>query len=175
MTSTRDAPPPRGAARPLWRSPGAIALLVIVGVPLILTIMWLNGAAPGDQSAPTAWENRAEMNEVLAETGRLLDVELHEEPVAHLPLTCTRNDGRSGTSYFLSRLAIDEPADADALTAVVAEHWKGLGYSVDTSRSGAVTAITQRGAVLEFVASTLGVSLGGETSCALRDGAPTTD
>lgn len=173
MTATTQRPeaaPHHPGRRWVWVAvASAVALTVAVAAMVV-------GCGDGDDSGPpepTAWDNRAELDRVLRETADAAGITTTEEPVSEGSLPCERNDGRSGSSYFLQTLTAPGPvADADAILDAVAEQWDGLGYTVDSSLDGAVTALTPDGAVLQAAASQMGARLGGETLCARQDGAP---
>lgn len=165
MTQTGTEPRSRARRRLVW---------VVVAAALVLVVAVVATRDRGvDPLEPTAWDNRAELDEVLRETATVAGISVVDEPVAEHALQCERNDGRTGASYFLHTLTAPGPVAAvDTVLDAVAEHWTSLGYGVDASRLGRVTALTPDGAVLDASGSQFGVRLDGETLCALSSGAP---
>ncbi len=136
----------------------------------------LTGGDAQEEGPPeqTAWDSRVELDRVLVATAEAAGVAVTEDDVPMGTVACRRNDGRSGTSYFLQTLTAPGPVpDADAILDAVATHWASLGYAVDATPEAGVDAFTPNGAVLEASATRFGVRLTGQTLCALEDGAPT--
>ena len=151
----------------------AVVVLVIALVTLlVIQIRAHQAQADNDAQETSAWEERGVLDQVLVGTAAHVGIDGERPEVRETALTCTRNDGRQGWSYFLHKTEAGPVPNIDSLTEQVARYWESLGYAADQSRSGAVTAETPDGAVLFLVAGSGGVQLSGETGCALTDGAP---
>jgi hypothetical protein len=174
------APPsPTRLSWSVWVS--AVAVLVAVaGVMSFVVIQQRADAARrerADAAESTAWENRVEMDQVVAETARLLGIETAPSSSDEAPLTCQRRDGRRGVSLFLHKVEGAPPHDPEAQLMEVAEKWAADGYAVPAVGGGPggvwrATAETPEWAILEAATGPGGTVISGETMCALTDGRP---
>lgn len=90
-----------------------MVLVLAVGYLLVMKVLRDEGIAPGYLDEESAWENRQELDRVLAETAELAGVDGKLDPVSENSLTCERNDGRDGVSYFLHTIATDRGMHVD--------------------------------------------------------------
>lgn len=178
--------PPTGAdpvrrRRLVWVSIVAgVAVVALVALAVSARVTADRERAERDAAAPTAWEDRVEMNQVLIDTARLLGITSDPLPVRETPLTCVRRDGRYGVSYFLHELEGEPLDDPQGALDDVAQFWADAGYAV-SGVGGVVgggvwrvSAETKDGAIVEAATGPGATIVSGETGCFLRDGGPAT-
>lgn len=129
-----------------------------------------------DAAEPTAWDAREELEAVIVQTAEAIDLHVAPEVGIDSAQACERRDGRIGVFYSLAAIkSDDELPDTDAALQTISSLWTGLGYTgSDGVAAGALalSARTPTGAVLTTIAGPGGISITGETHCALVDGRP---
>lgn len=177
MNATPTATDPVRRRRLVWVS-------IVAGgavVALIAAVVSARVAADRERSErdaaePTAWENRAAMDQVLVDTALLLGIEGEVQPEREAPLVCVRRDGRQGVSYLLHEVRGGPLDDPQSALEEAARSWTDAGYAVSdvasVSEVWRLSAETQDGAPISLGTGPGGTVLTGETGCFLRDGAP---
>jgi hypothetical protein len=159
--------------------------VAVAGVVLVATVaMAINQAGRAQQmqderdaAEQSAWDNRTELNQVLADTLTHLGLTGEAKDLPGSPMACVRNDGRRGLSYHLHEIDADPVPDVDALLSAAEEYWTNLGYDVgrhDMGDTAVIDAQTAAGATLELISGPGATIASGETHCALTDGRPGT-
>ncbi|WP_155859319.1 hypothetical protein [Cellulomonas sp. KRMCY2] len=131
--------------------------------------------AERDALESSAWENRLAMDEVIVESATLAGISSELLAEREAPLSCRRNDGRDGVSYFLHSVEDGPVADPTATLDTVEQLWRDKGYTITRGTAGgaeALAATTPDGATLQMFAGPGGTGIIGETGCALIDGGP---
>lgn len=129
-----------------------------------------------DAAEPSAWQARQELESVIVQTADAID--LHGEPHVGIDSAqaCERRDGRIGVFYTLASIkSDDELPETDAALRTISSLWTDLGYTGSEGVAAgalALSAKTPTGAVLTTYAGPGGITITGETHCALTDGRP---
>lgn len=128
-----------------------------------------------DAQEATAWQTRIVLDAVLVETAEAVGLNVEPRETQRGRLACTRNDGRSGWSYFLDALEAPPVQDVEESLAQVRALWEAKGYPVRSRQMGEaeiLTTTTPEGSYLEFGTGPGATVLSGETLCALEHGDP---
>lgn len=156
----------------------AVITLGVAGAITATVVDHQHDRANTDAAEQSAWENRESLEALMGDTLERIGLEGEPQDVRDAPFQCVRNDGRDGWSYRVTTIHAGPVDDVDHLLSSIADYWENQGLTVgrgEASGAQALSGTTPDGAVLQVFAGDGGTSFTGDTMCALRDGAPSSE